>query len=370
MPKKSSRETGPRHQNGGPDNADLRRLSEISADNAGVASDQSASDEDQTASDADQTASEADRLQSARDQQASDRDQVASDRDQAASDKELEGHPGGSTEEAHDLGVAARQEGSVQRKEAGRDRAHAAEHRVETAQGRDVTAWRRDLTAQARDGAADRRDRDSSKIERKMASRGSSLRAALEHASEIRARAAKDRTRAAEDRTQAARDRERAAEERDEALAELRRAHLDELTGAFRRGSGEDALQSEIERARRGEIPLVLAFLDVDALREVNNRDGHPAGDALLRDVVGAIRSKVRSYEPIVRFGGDEFVCAVSDVDLGQAEERFKEVQESLAQNNNGAAISVGLAELRPDDTLDQLIDRADEALLAARRRQ
>jgi diguanylate cyclase (GGDEF)-like protein len=334
-----------------------------------VASDQSGSDADQTASDADQTASEADREHSTRDQQASDRDQVASDRDQAASDKELDEYPGRGLQVAHDAGLVERQAVSKEREKAGKDRGVTAKHRVETAQGRDETAWHRDLTAQARDGVADRRDRDSSKIERKMASRGSSLRAALEHASEIRARAAKDRTRAADDRAQAARDRERAAEERDEAVAELRRAHLDELTGAFRRGSGEDALQSEIDRARRGEIPLVLAFLDVDALREVNNREGHPAGDALLRDVVAAIRSKVRSYEPIVRFGGDEFVCAVSDVDLDQAGERFKAVQESLAQNNNGAAISVGLAELRPDDTLDQLIDRADEALLAARRR-
>ena len=166
-----------------------------------------------------------------------------------------------------------------------------------------------------------------------MASRGLPLRTAITHAAELREQAARDRARAAEDRAQAAADRERAAEEREAALAELRRAHLDELTGAFRRGSGEDALQAEIDRARRGDGTLVLAFIDVDNLRRVNNRDGHAAGDALLRDVVAAIRSQIRSYEPIVRFGGDEFVCAVTGVDLAQAEERFAGIQNSLAED-------------------------------------
>jgi diguanylate cyclase (GGDEF)-like protein len=133
------------------------------------------------------------------------------------------------------------------------------------------------------------------------------------------------------------------------------------------RGAGEEALQDEIERARRSDSPLVLAFVDVDGLREVNNREGHTVGDALLQSVVLAIRSKIRSYEPVVRFGGDEFVCAVADLDLEQAGERFASIQDSLAESSPGSAISVGLAELREDDTLANLIERADAALLDAR---
>jgi diguanylate cyclase (GGDEF)-like protein len=201
-----------------------------------------------------------------------------------------------------------------------------------------------------------------------MASRGTSLRTALVHAAEVRAQAARDRARAAEDRAQAAADRQRAADERATTLEELRRAHRDELTGAFLRGAGEEALQGEIERARRGDARLVLAFIDVDNLREINNRDGHPAGDALLRDVVAAIRSKIRTYEPIVRFGGDEFVCVLAEVDLKQAVERFTAIKDSFAASSGGAALSVGLAELREDDTLADLIERADAALLEARR--
>jgi diguanylate cyclase (GGDEF)-like protein len=150
-------------------------------------------------------------------------------------------------------------------------------------------------------------------------------------------------------------------------LTELRRAHIDELTGALRRGAGELALETEVERAKRGDGRLVLAFVDVDSLRDVNNRDGHAAGDALLQDVVSAIRTKTRSYEPIVRYGGDEFVCAMSGVDRSQAESRFNGISDSLAGREQGGAISVGLAELEPDDGLPELVDRADKALLAAR---
>ena len=190
----------------------------------------------------------------------------------------------------------------------------------------------------------------------------------LEHVAEARAQAARDRQRAAEDRRQAAADRRRAAEEREIALAALERSHRDELTGAYRRGFGEEALQAEIDRARRDEGKVVFAFVDVDGLRMVNNRDGHPAGDALLREVVSAIRSEMRSYEPIVRFGGDEFVCAIADIDLAQAGRRFQTIKDSIAQKRAGPAISVGLAELQPDDSLGDLIGRADAALLAARR--
>jgi diguanylate cyclase (GGDEF)-like protein len=339
-------------------------------DHAPAAAEQCTSDADQTASDADQSASDTDRELSARDQQASDRDQRASNRDQAVSDRELRDHPGPTEQATHDANLAERVTGSEERQQTDEARAHAAVERARHATRRDETAWHRDVTAQARDSAAERRDRDSAKIERKMASRGLPLRTAITHAAEARVQAARDRARAAEDRTQAAGDRQRSAEEREVTLAELRRAHLDELTGAFRRGSGEDALQAEIDRARRGDAALVLAFVDVDNLRRVNNRDGHPAGDALLRDVVVAIRSQIRSYEPIVRFGGDEFVCAVTGLDLAQAEERFTRIQTSLAENRASASLSFGLAELRDDDSLDELIDRADAALLEARRRR
>jgi diguanylate cyclase (GGDEF)-like protein len=332
-----------------------------------AAEDQTASDADRTASDTDQSLADLERELSERDQQASDRDRQAAERDQAASDRELELHSDEASRRAHEAGRAGREAGRLERDQASKARALTAEERARHAAGRDENARQRDLTADARDRAAEQRDREAVALERKIGFRGSSLRAALTLAAQTRARAAADRARAAEERGHAARDRERAATERAEVLAELRRAHMDALTGALRRGAGEVALQGEIDRVRLGDGRLVLAFVDVDSLRDLNKRKGHAAGDALLRDVVSAIQTTGRSYEPIVRYGGDEFVCALSGVDMAQAERRFAAIRESVAADGAGEVLSVGLAELRPEDSLSDLVGRADTALLTAR---
>ena len=129
---------------------------------------------------------------------------------------------------------------------------------------------------------------------------------------------------------------------------------------------GEVALQHEIDRARRGDGRLVLAFVDVDGLKAVNDRDGHGAGDELLKGVVSAMRAKLRSFDPIVRYGGDEFVCALAAADPADANKRFAEIRATLARDYDQAAISVGMAELRAGDTLADLVARGDAALYEA----
>ena len=186
---------------------------------------------------------------------------------------------------------------------------------------------------------------------------------------EMRDRAAAQRMQAATDRARAARDRAAAAADREHLLAELERAHLDDLTGAYRRGMGEIAVINEIERARRADQALVLAYIDCDDLKGVNDREGHAAGDALLRDLVALLRSKLRPYDPVVRWGGDEFICTISNADLDDARSRFEEIRMELAEKG-GAPVSVGLAALGEGDTLETLVERADAALLEARRRR
>jgi diguanylate cyclase (GGDEF)-like protein len=133
---------------------------------------------------------------------------------------------------------------------------------------------------------------------------------------------------------------------------------------------GNVALQGEIDRAHRNASRLVMAFVDVDALKAHNDRGGHAAGDDLLRDVVASIRSKLRSYDPVVRVGGDEFVCALSGTDLGGAQSRFDSVQAALSEARKGATISVGFAQLQHGDTLDDLLMRGDAALYAAKQQR
>ena len=155
--------------------------------------------------------------------------------------------------------------------------------------------------------------------------------------------------------------------DRRHAQAELERANTDDLTGAYRRGAGVTALQHELDRARRSGESLVLAFVDVDGLKATNNQFGHTAGDARLRDVAHAMRSKLRSYEPIVRYGGDEFLCSLASVNLATAKARFDEIDLVLKGRNHPGSMSVGLADAQPNETLTDLINRADEALIAAR---
>jgi diguanylate cyclase (GGDEF)-like protein len=171
----------------------------------------------------------------------------------------------------------------------------------------------------------------------------------------------------AADRERAAGDREAAARDREHHSAELDRAHLDDLTGAYRREMGRTTLEHEIERAHRSRGALAFAYVDFDGLKQANDRYGHVAGDALLRDLVASMRAKLRPYDPIVRWGGDEFICTISDADLEEARCRMDEIGNALDEAHPGSSVSVGLATLGEGDTLKTLIDRADAALLEAR---
>jgi len=132
---------------------------------------------------------------------------------------------------------------------------------------------------------------------------------------------------------------------------------------------GRLALTNEIDRARRGDGRFIVAFVEVDGLKRINDRDGHAAGDHVLRTLAATLRSNLRSFDPIVRYGGDEFVCGLSGVDPESVERRFGAIDRAL-QDAVGVGITVGLASLPPNDTLDKLISRADAALLDGKRRR
>jgi GGDEF domain-containing protein len=111
-----------------------------------------------------------------------------------------------------------------------------------------------------------------------------------------------------------ARDREHATRcrpqaDRDALLNQLAIAETAGLTGTRARATGLEHIDQEIERARRTTAPLVVAYVDVVGLKAVNASQGHAADDALLQRAVDGIRGHLRSYDLIVRIGGDE-VCA------------------------------------------------------------
>jgi diguanylate cyclase (GGDEF)-like protein len=120
--------------------------------------------------------------------------------------------------------------------------------------------------------------------------------------------------------------------------------------------------------ARSGEA-LVMAFIDVDGLKAVNDELGHGRGDELLRATVSAIKERLRSYDVIARFGGDEFVCSLAGQDAPRASERFDQISLRLAQGETCGSFAVGLVERRDTDSVDELIERADEAMRQGRLR-
>ncbi len=327
-------------------------------DRVASASDQTSSDSDQTASDSDQTSA--------------DSEQSASDEDQAASDHET---VAGGDQRARDLGAVHREHATHLRDQQARARLRTAVSRDITADDRLQVADARDRTAELRDGGASAPGDEleltepSRRNESSSTAQSDHLRAADDRvrAASDRARASGDRSRAAEERAEAAHDRTLAARDRAQAAVDREAAEADELTNVRRRGAGMKQLQREVDRAHRAPEALVVTFVDVDGLKQVNDSQGHLAGDSLLVAVADSLRGCLRSYDLIMRFGGDEFVCALPNVDVEAVRRRFHDVSAALETGSTRASISVGFAELGGEDSAEDVIRRADADLLANR---
>jgi diguanylate cyclase (GGDEF)-like protein len=326
--------------------------------------DQTQRDQDQTWSDQDQTASDRDQTWSDHDQNASDSDQRSADEDQHAADDDL---ASGGNRVSYARTALARERSSRDRAAVSAVRDESAAARFRTADDRDRAAALRDRGAEGRDHLARLHDLEDDEA----ASRDD----ILSRSRRDRQRAAADRAKAADDRTRSAADREEAARERADAVRQrlqsaevLKFATTDELTGVWTRRFGLDEVSRELDRAHRTGASLTVAFIDVDRLKQLNDSQGHLAGDRLLQLVGETLRANLRTYDVIVRYGGDEFVCAMPDLGAREARARFERVAAVLKAANPKHSVTLGLAEAEPDDSTQDLIARADEDLLNARR--
>jgi diguanylate cyclase (GGDEF)-like protein len=247
-----------------------------------------------------------------------------------------------------------------------------ADLRDGTADGRDGSADERDRIADERDRIADDRDLVAEQFEG-MIQAGMSADA-LNWSAMARSEARNDRRQASEDRRAGATGRRQAERDRDAAMAdrvasasERLSASVDGLTGVYRRDRGFAELQREVARAHRGAEPLVVAFVDVDHLKVINDSYGHAAGDSMLRAVAEALRTELRSYDLIFRYGGDELVCALPGIGLTDAKRRFARVNEALSARPEGGSVTVGVTDLKRGDTAHGLVARADAAFYRAR---
>jgi diguanylate cyclase (GGDEF)-like protein/PAS domain S-box-containing protein len=149
----------------------------------------------------------------------------------------------------------------------------------------------------------------------------------------------------------------------------------DPLTGALNRRALDQSIEQEITRARRYRNKLSLILLDVDNFKEINDHFGHQTGDAILVAIVQTIRNKIRANDLIFRYGGDEFIALLIETDPAVALEIANRIRIELNQINpdgdhtpiRQVQASLGVAVYSPDDTLDSLLRRADQALYQAK---
>ncbi|MCM2347993.1 sensor domain-containing diguanylate cyclase [Acidovorax soli] len=157
--------------------------------------------------------------------------------------------------------------------------------------------------------------------------------------------------------------------EKEQAL--LHEASHDKLTGLHNRRYGEQTLGKAILAAHTQGRPLTLLVCDIDHFKQVNDRFGHLAGDRVLRDVAHILRSAVRSRDCAIRWGGEEFLVLLEHCEQAPGvvlAERIRRRVEAHGDAEVGkVTLSLGLATLKPDETMEQLIARADEALYEAK---
>ena len=161
-----------------------------------------------------------------------------------------------------------------------------------------------------------------------------------------------------------------------EELAETR--HLlneDALTGALNRRGLDQTLSREIARAQRTRTPLTVAMLDLDHFKRINDVHGHAAGDLMLMNFTGLIRSVLRKSDALVRYGGEEFTLILPETEARGAHFMLDRLQQLMAHTplhfqgkKVNTTFSAGLAMLRPDENGHALLRRADAAVYAAKK--
>ena len=151
-------------------------------------------------------------------------------------------------------------------------------------------------------------------------------------------------------------------------------AFVDPLTGVANRRAYDGRIKLEFERWKRNREPLVLAVLDIDRFKGINDEYGHAVGDKVLRTISQLVDKKVRDSDFFGRVGGEEFAIIFTGSDLDNAVKRLNHFRESVAGCKFGykgkrivITMSVGCALFAEGDTPDSVFERADQALYKAK---
>lgn len=148
---------------------------------------------------------------------------------------------------------------------------------------------------------------------------------------------------------------------------------IDPLTGVNNRFAMEVVLKRELELARRTGASLAVILLDVDFFKEINDTYGHPTGDLCLQALAHCVQESIRSSDMVFRVGGEEFLVLLSQSSregaMQLAERMRRHVQDLVLGDitERRLTVSLGVAELAPEDTVTSLYQRVDQALYRAK---
>jgi diguanylate cyclase (GGDEF)-like protein len=153
----------------------------------------------------------------------------------------------------------------------------------------------------------------------------------------------------------------------------LNQSLTDPLTGANNRAAMDMVLKREVQLAQRVNAPLSILLLDIDHFKKVNDNYGHPSGDLCLQAVAACIEKTIRGSDLLFRCGGEEFLVLVSQTEPPgeqQLAERIRENVEKLSLPTPGhqITVSLGVAGVEKNDSVESLYARADRRLYQAKR--
>ncbi len=155
-----------------------------------------------------------------------------------------------------------------------------------------------------------------------------------------------------------------------------RQATTDDLTGLSNRRVVLEQLDRELRRAKHEKKPVAVAMADIDLFKDINDRHGHPAGDAVLRQVGRWLQLELREYDSIGRYGGEEFLFVLPGCDEASAQIAMERVRSRVASTPAlweglmlPVSLSVGIAWTHPDNlSAAALVAGADDALYRAKK--
>jgi diguanylate cyclase (GGDEF)-like protein len=149
----------------------------------------------------------------------------------------------------------------------------------------------------------------------------------------------------------------------------------DALTGIANRRLLTERLREETERAKRYSRPLCVVMVDIDRFKAINDDHGHEVGDNVLMEVVRVMEAEIREQDLCGRWGGEEFLLLMPETSTESAVRIMERLRQAVAKlrvrvndDSLSVTVSLGMAQLRHDENYSSAINRADVALLRAKR--